>query len=160
MSSVNKVLLVGNLGADPEIRRTQDGRAIANLRMATSETWKDKATGERKERTEWHRVVIFNEGLAKVAEQYLKKGSKVYLEGALQTRKWQDKDGQDKYSTEVVLQGFHCALVMLDGRGERTEDREEATETYGGHRGGNAGPSPRRTQDMDDEIPFAPEWRG
>jgi single-strand DNA-binding protein len=115
--SVNKVILVGNLGADPEIRRTQDGRPIANLRVATSDTWRDKATGERKEKTEWHRVVIFNEGLCKIVEQYLKKGSKVYLEGALQTRKWQDKDGNDRYSTEVVLQGFNSSLTMLDGRG-------------------------------------------
>ena len=114
--SVNKVILVGNLGADPEVRRTQDGRPIVNLRVATSETWRDKASGERKEKTEWHRVVIFSEGLAKVAEQYLKKGAKVYLEGALQTRKWQDKDGQDRYSTEVVLQGFNSVLTMLDGR--------------------------------------------
>ena len=115
--SVNKVILIGNLGADPEIRRTQDGRPIANLRVATSESWRDKATGERKEKTEWHRVVIFNEGLCKIVEQYLKKGSKVYLEGALQTRKWQDKDGHDKYSTEVVLQGFNSQLTMLDTRG-------------------------------------------
>src|SRR5256714_2279906 len=115
--SVNKVILVGNLGKDPEIRRTQDGRPIANLSVATSETWRDKATGERRERTEWHRVVIFNEGLCRIAEQYLKKGSKVYLEGQLQTRKWQDQSGQDKYTTEVVLQGFNSQLTMLDGRG-------------------------------------------
>ena len=115
--SVNKVILVGNLGADPEVRRTQDGRPIVNLRVATSDTWRDKNTGERREKTEWHRVVIFSEGLAKIAEQYLKKGSKVYLEGALQTRKWQDKDGQDRYSTEVVLQGFNSALTMLDRAG-------------------------------------------
>src|SRR6476646_3573119 len=115
--SVNKVILVGNLGADPEVRRTQDGRPIVNLRVATSEAWRDKNTGERREKTEWHRVVIFSEGLAKIAEQYLKKGSKVYLEGALQTRKWQDKDGHDKYSTEVVLQGFNSQLTMLDTRG-------------------------------------------
>ena len=115
--SVNKVILVGNLGKDPEIRRTQDGRPIANLSVATSETWRDKATGERKEKTEWHRVVIFNEGLCKVAEQYLKKGAKVYLEGALQTRKWTDQSGVEKYSTEVVLQGFNSTLTMLDGRG-------------------------------------------
>ena len=114
--SVNKVILVGNLGKDPEIRRTQDGRPIANLSVATSESWRDKATGERKEKTEWHRVVIFNEGLCKIAEQYLKKGAKVYLEGALQTRKWTDKDGVEKYSTEVVLQGFNSPLTMLDGR--------------------------------------------
>src|SRR6201984_1733016 len=115
--SVNKVILIGNLGADPEIRRTQDGRPIANLRIATSETWRDKATGERKEKTEWHRVVIFNEGLSKIAEQYLKKGAKVYLEGALQTRKWQDQSGQERYTTEVVLQGFNSALTMLDRAG-------------------------------------------
>ena len=115
--SVNKVILVGNLGADPEIRRTQDGRPIANLRIATSETWRDKGTGERKEKTEWHRVVIFNEGLCKVAEQYLKKGAKVYIEGALQTRKWTDQSGVEKFSTEVVLQGFNSTLTMLDGRG-------------------------------------------
>ena len=112
--SVNKVILVGNLGKDPEIRRTQDGRPIANLSVATSETWRDKATGERKEKTEWHRVVIFNENIAKVAEQYLKKGAKVYVEGQLQTKKWQDQQGQDRYSTEVVLQGFNSQLVMLD----------------------------------------------
>ncbi len=115
--SVNKVILIGNLGKDPEIRRTQDGRPIANLSVATSESWRDKTTGERKEKTEWHRVVVFNEGLCKIIEQYLKKGSKVYLEGALQTRKWQDKDGHDNYSTEVVLQGFNSQLTMLDGRG-------------------------------------------
>ncbi|MEQ8827167.1 MAG: single-stranded DNA-binding protein, partial [Parvibaculum sp.] len=116
--SVNKVILIGNLGADPEIRRTQDGRPIANLSVATSESWRDKNTGERREKTEWHRVVIFNEGLCKIAENYLKKGSKVYLEGQLQTRKWQDQSGQDKYSTEVVLQGFNGNLTMLDGRNE------------------------------------------
>ena len=115
--SVNKVILIGNLGADPEIRRTQDGRPIANLRLATSESWRDKATGERKEKTEWHRVVIFSEGLCKIAEQYLKKGSKIYIEGQLQTRKYNDKDGVEKYSTEVVLQNFNSTLTMLDTRG-------------------------------------------
>lgn len=114
--SVNKVILVGNLGKDPEIRRTQDGRPIANLRIATSETWRDKNTGERREKTEWHSVVIFSEPLCKVVEQYLKKGAKVYIEGQLQTRKWQDQQGQDRYSTEVVLQGFNGTLTMLDGR--------------------------------------------
>jgi single-strand DNA-binding protein len=113
--SVNKVILIGNLGADPEIRRTQDGRPIANLRVATSDSWRDKTTGERREKTEWHRVVIFSEGLCKIVGQYLKKGSKVYLEGSLQTRKWQDKD--DRYSTEVVLQGFNSQLTMLDTQG-------------------------------------------
>jgi single-strand DNA-binding protein len=115
--SVNKVILVGNLGKDPEIRRTQDGRPIANLRVATTDTWRDKTSGERREKTEWHSVVIFNEGLCRVAEQYLKKGAKVYIEGALQTRKWQGQDGQDRYSTEVVLQGFNSVLTMLDSRG-------------------------------------------
>src|ERR1700683_5453905 len=115
--SVNKVILIGNLGADPEIRRTQDGRPVANLRLATSESWKDKNTGERKEKTEWHRVVIFNENLCRIAEQYLKKGSKVFIEGALQTRKWQDQSGQDRYSTEVVLQGFRGEMTLLDRSG-------------------------------------------
>jgi len=113
--SVNKVILVGNLGKDPEIRRTQDGRPIANLRVATTESWRDKNSGERREKTEWHSVVIFNEGLCRVAEQYLRKGSKVYIEGQLQTRKWQDQQGQDRYSTEVVLQNFSHNLTMLDG---------------------------------------------
>ena len=115
--SVNKVILIGNLGKDPEIRRTQDGRPIANLRVATTETWRDKTSGEKREKTEWHSVVIFNEGLCRVAEQYLKKGAKVYIEGQLQTRKWQGQDGQDRYSTEVVLQGFNSVLTMLDARG-------------------------------------------
>ena len=165
--SVNKVILIGNLGADPEIRRTQDGRPIANLRIATSETWRDKATGERKEKTEWHRVVVFNEGLCKVIEQYVKKGSKVYIEGALQTRKWQDKDGQDRYSTEVVLQGFNSVLTMLDSRaggGSSGGDFGGGNEDFGssGPSGGGGG-APRRqpamagggrNNDMDDEIPF------
>jgi single-strand DNA-binding protein len=115
--SVNKVILIGNVGADPEIRRTQDGRPIANLRIATSESWRDRNSGERKEKTEWHTVVVFNEGLCKVVEQYVKKGAKLYIEGALQTRKWQDQNGNDRYSTEVVLQGFGSTLTMLDGRG-------------------------------------------
>src|SRR5437868_13304810 len=145
--SVNKVILVGNLGADPEVRRTQDGRPIVNLRVATSESWRDKATGERKEKTEWHRVVIFSEGLAKVAEQYLKKGSKVYLEGALQTRKWQDKDGQDRYSTEVVLQGFNSALTLLDPKPAGTSSRptEEAAPAYSKATPNKAPTSPPRT---------------
>jgi single-strand DNA-binding protein len=162
--SVNKVILIGNLGADPEVRRTQDGRPIVNLRVATSDTWRDKATGERRERTEWHRVVIFSEGLAKIAEQYLKKGSKVYLEGSLQTRKWQDQSGQDKYSTEVVLQGFNAVLTMLDRAGGGAEPSYDA----GNGDFGASGPAPRerkpamagaagggsRGGDMDDEIPF------
>jgi single-strand DNA-binding protein len=157
--SVNKVILVGNLGADPDIRRTQDGRPIANLSIATSETWRDKNTGERKEKTEWHRVVIFNEGLCKVAEQYLKKGAKVYIEGALQTRKWQDKDGKDKYSTEVVLQGFNSTLTMLDGRGGGGGGSFASDE--GGGSFSSGGPSQRRSvpasggrDDMNDDIPF------
>jgi single-strand DNA-binding protein len=158
--SVNKVILVGNLGADPEIRRTQDGRPIANLRVATSESWRDKATGERREKTEWHRVVIFNEGLCRIAEQYLKKGSKVYIEGQLQTRKWQDQSGQDKYSTEVVLQGFNSQLTMLDGRGAGSAG--DSTGDDGGSDFGASGPSGSRARKpaavgaggLDDEIPF------
>jgi len=119
--SVNKVILVGNLGADPEVRTLPSGNKVVNLSVATSDSWRDKNSGERKEKTEWHRVVIFSEGLARVAEQYLRKGSKVYLEGALQTRKWQDQSGADKYSTEVVLQGFNSNLTMLDGRGDNAE---------------------------------------
>jgi len=135
--SVNKVILVGNLGADPEIRRTQDGRPVANLRLATSDSWKDKATGERREKTEWHRVVIFNENLCRIAEQYLKKGSKVYIEGQLQTRKWQDQSGQDRYSTEVVLQGFRGELTLLDRSGsagaegvKETQDGISSSSTF------------------------------
>jgi single-strand DNA-binding protein len=160
--SVNKVILVGNLGKDPEIRRTQDGRPIANLSVATSESWRDKATGERKEKTEWHRVVIFNEGLCKVAEQYLKKGAKVYIEGQLQTRKWTDQAGVEKYSTEVVLQGFNSTLTMLDGRSGGAGSSFGTDESSGDF--GSAGPSgatPRRavaagarSSDMDDDIPF------
>ena len=158
--SVNKVILVGNLGKDPEIRRTQDGRPIANLSVATSESWRDKATGERKEKTEWHRVVIFNEGLCKVAEQYLKKGAKVYIEGQLQTRKWTDQSGADKYSTEVVLQGFNSNLTMLDGRGGGGSNF--SSDDQGGDFGaGGPSSAPRRAvaagarnSDMDDDIPF------
>ncbi len=156
--SVNKVILVGNLGADPEIRRTQDGRPIANLRVATSESWRDKNTGERREKTEWHRVVIFNEGLCRVAEQYLKKGAKVYIEGALQTRKWTDQSGQERYSTEVVLQGFNSVLTMLDGRSGGGGSAgggggDYGDEDFGGGRssGGSRGSF---SQDLDDEIPF------
>jgi single-strand DNA-binding protein len=159
--SVNKVILVGNLGKDPEIRRTQDGRPIANLSVATSESWRDKATGERKEKTEWHRVVIFNEGLCKIAEQYLKKGAKVYLEGQLQTRKWTDQSGVEKYSTEVVLQGFNSNLTMLDGRsggGGASSGADDSSGDFGA--GGSSSPPRRavaaggRNGDMDDDIPF------
>jgi single-strand DNA-binding protein len=164
--SVNKVILIGNLGADPEIKRTQDGRPIANLRIATSDTWRDKNTGERKEKTEWHRVVIFNEGLCKVAEQYLKKGAKVYIEGALQTRKWTDQQGVEKYSTEVVLQNFNSTLTMLDGRSGGTGGGGSFGGEEAGGDFGSSGPSsapPRRAvaaagarvnSDMDDDIPF------
>lgn len=135
--SINKVTLIGNLGADPEIRRTTDGRPVANLRIATSESWKDKNTGEKREKTEWHRVVCFNDGLCKVIEQYTKKGSKVYIEGQLQTRKWKDKDGVEKYSTEVVMQGFNSTLVLLDSRSDSNPAQAE----------------PQR-QELDDEIPL------
>src|SRR6185437_9020332 len=144
--SVNKVILVGNLGADPEVRRTQDGRPIVNLRIATSDTWRDKATGERKEKTEWHRVVIFSEGLAKVAEQYLKKGAKVYIEGQLQTRKWTDQSGVEKYSTEVVLQNFNSTLTMLDGRSSGGGGNFGGSDDSGGDFGSGSpsGGGPRR----------------
>ena len=148
MAGVNKVILIGNLGRDPEIRTTQDGRRIANLNIATSESWKDKSTGERREKTEWHRVVIFNDGLAGVAQQYLHKGSKVYIEGQLQTRKWQDQSGQDRYSTEVVMQNYGGVLVMLDGK-----------DSQGGASVGNAYASASRGgADVDplpgDRVPF------
>ncbi|MDR7147110.1 single-stranded DNA-binding protein [Rhizobium sp. BE258] len=182
--SVNKVILIGNVGADPEIRRTQDGRPIANLRIATSETWRDRNSGERKEKTEWHTVVVFNEGLCKVIEQYVKKGAKLYIEGALQTRKWQDQQGQDRYSTEVVLQGFGSTLTMLDGRGDgggagagfgggggggRSNNNDygggggygddygaPAQSSGGGGRGGSAGGGAggNFSRDLDDDIPF------
>jgi single-strand DNA-binding protein len=161
--SVNKVILVGNLGKDPEIRRTQDGRPIANLSVATSESWRDKATGERKEKTEWHRVVIFNEGLCKIAEQYLKKGAKIYIEGQLQTRKWTDQSGVEKYSTEVVLQGFNSNLTMLEGRSGGGGSFGSDDQSGGGDFGGSGPASaPRRAvaaagsrnNDMDDDIPF------
>ena len=162
--SINKVILIGNLGADPEIKRTQDGRPIANLRIATSENWRDKATGERKEKTEWHRVVIFNEGLCRIAEQYLRKGAKVYIEGQLQTRKWTDQSGAERYSTEVVLQGFNSQLTMLDGRGGGGGSSFGADDAGGGFgSGAPMGGAPRRAavaggggrnSDMDDDIPF------
>ena len=161
--SVNKVILIGNLGADPEIRHTQDGRPIVNLRVATSDSWRDKATGERREKTEWHRVVIFSEGLARIAEQYLRKGSKVYLEGALQTRKWEDQSGQERYSTEVVLQGFNSTLTMLDGRRDGAGAGEGGA-GEGGSGGGGGGDFGRSkplassgggfNKELDDEIPF------
>ena len=173
--SVNKVILVGNLGADPEIRRTQDGKPIANLRLATTETWRDRNSGERREKTEWHRVVIFNEGLCRVAEQYLKKGAKVYVEGQLQTRKWTDNQNQERYSTEIVLQGFNSTLTMLDGRGGGS-GASGGDDEYGGdfgrggggggyersggggrdERGGGGGGNraQRMNEVLDDDIPF------
>tara|TARA_R110000744_G_scaffold371480_2_gene482510 strand:- start:3534 stop:4010 length:477 start_codon:yes stop_codon:yes gene_type:complete len=155
--SVNKVILIGNLGADPEVRSFQNGGKVANLRIATSETWKDKNSGERREKTEWHTVAIFNEGLVRIAEQYLKKGSKVYIEGQLQTRKWQDQSGADKYSTEVVLQGFGGTLTMLDAPngGSNSSHSQQGGGGYdqGGGYGGNdqGGSGPR---DLGDSIPF------
>ncbi|SFK65313.1 single-stranded DNA-binding protein [Shimia haliotis] len=174
--SVNKVIIIGNLGRDPEVRTFQNGGKVCNLRIATSETWKDRNTGERKERTEWHSVAIFQEGLVRIAEQYLRKGSKVYVEGKLQTRKWQDQSGQDRYSTEVVLQGFDGVLTMLDGRsgggdgggfggggqggggygggydqGGGGYDQGGGGNFGGGQQGGGGG-APSR--DLDDEIPF------
>lgn len=159
--SLNRATLIGNLGKDPEIRRTQDGRPIANLSIATSESWRDKNTGERREKVEWHRVVIFSEGLAKIAEQYLKKGSKVCVEGQIQTRKWTDQQGVEKYSTEIVLQGYSAQMILLGdggGGGQRNNDN-------GGDFGGGSSPPRRsapagggggysRNNDMDDDIPF------
>ena len=166
--SVNKVILIGNLGADPEVRTFQNGGKVCNLRIATSENWKDKNTGERREKTEWHTVAIFQEGLVRIAEQYLRKGSKVYIEGKLQTRKWQDQSGQDRYSTEVVLNGFDGTLTMLDGRnseggggggggysggsGGGSYGGDSGGGSYGG--GGSGGGAPSGGSDMDDEIPF------
>ena len=170
--SVNKVILVGNLGRDPEVRRMGNGDPVVNLNIATSETWRDKQSGERKEKTEWHRVVIFSEPLAKIAEQYLRKGSKVYVEGQLQTREWQDKDGVKKYTTEVVLQRYRGELTLLDGRdgggssGRDLDDGGGYDQIGGGDRGGYSGGGARsggggrapagggRANDLDDDIPF------
>ena len=181
--SVNKVILIGNLGKDPEIRSLGSGERVANLRIATTESWRDKASGERKEKTEWHSVVIFNENIIRVAEQYLKKGSSVYVEGALQTRKWQDKDGQDRYSTEIVVNKFRGELTMLGGRGDASSmggdedgggygggrssggggggwNRDSQSDRGGGYGGGgrsgggSSGPKESFPADLDDEIPF------
>jgi len=163
--SVNKVILIGNLGADPEIRSLGSGDRVANLRIATSETWRDRNSGERKEKTEWHRVVVFNENIVKVCESYLRKGSTVYIEGAIQTRKWTDQSGQEKYSTEIVLQKFRGELTMLGGRGGDAEQGEGGYSSGGGYGGGNGGFSsgPRQSSqapredfsaNLDDEIPF------
>ncbi|MFI4974175.1 MAG: single-stranded DNA-binding protein [Caulobacterales bacterium] len=156
--SVNKVILVGNLGRDPEIRTLNSGDRVANLNLATSESWRDRNSGERKEKTEWHRVVIFNDNLVKVAEQFLRKGSKVYIEGALQTRKYTDQSGQEKFSTEIVLQKFRGELTMLDGKGEGGGREEGDFGGYsaagGGQRTQPSGPRETFTADLDDEIPF------
>lgn len=166
--SVNKVILVGNVGKDPEIRRTQDGRGIANFSLATSDSWRDKTTGERKEKTEWHRVVVFNDNLCKVVEQYVRKGSKLYIEGQLQTRKWTDQAGIEKYSTEVVLQGYNGTLTMLDGRQSGTATQDFGTLEYAGDstlegsappshsegKRGSKGGSKSFDKALDDEIPF------
>ncbi|EKE77613.1 single-stranded DNA-binding protein [Oceanibaculum indicum] len=167
--SVNKVILIGNLGRDPEIRSMQNGQKVANLALATSESWRDRQSGERKERTEWHRVVIFNENLIDVAEKYLRKGSKIYIEGSLQTRKWQDQSGQEKYTTEIVLQRYRGELTMLDGRGDGGGSGggygggsggggggyDSGPDDYsGGSSGGSGGGAPRGGSDLDDEIPF------
>ena len=165
--SVNKVILVGNLGNEPEVRNLPSGGKVVNLSVATSERWRDRNTGEQREKTEWHRVVIFSEGLAKVAEQYLRKGSKVYLEGQLQTRKWQDQSGQDKYSTEIVLQGFNASMVLLDGRGEGAGDSggfrgndDGGFRGVSNNSGGGGGRRPSsnapafESGGLDDDIPF------
>jgi single-strand DNA-binding protein len=148
--SVNSVTLLGHLGKDPEIRTTQQGGKVCNLRVATSETWKDRETGERREKTEWHTVTIWNEPLAKVAEQFLRKGSKVYLTGSLETKKYQAQDGTDRYSTEVVLRPYRGELVLLDGKG----DRESMADDYGGGRWEHQRPGHQSPADLDDEVPF------
>ncbi len=166
--SVNKVILIGNLGADPEVRHTQDGRAICNLRLATTESWRDKQSGEKRDKTEWHSVVIFNEQLGKVAQQYLKKGAKVYIEGQLQTRKWQDNSGNDRYTTEIVLQNYSGQLTMLDGRNGSSGFNDGGNSDYDPGAGGGSrdtpkigsgksresAPSKSFEKELDDEIPF------
>jgi single-strand DNA-binding protein len=157
--SVNKVILVGNLGKDPEVRHTQDGKAIVSFSIATTESWRDKSSGERKEKTEWHRIVVFNEGIAKVAEQYLKKGSSVYIEGSLQTRKWTDKDGAEKYTTEIVLQNYGGTLTMLGGKpGSGGGDSYGGGDEFGSSspmdRPRSAAKPANFARDLDDEVPF------
>lgn len=168
---LNKATIIGHLGADPEMRRTQDGKLIANFNVATSERWNDKNTGEKKEHTDWHRVVVFNENLSKIAEQYLKKGSKIYLEGAMKTRKWEDQNGIERYTTEIVLTGFNCVLTMLDNVGggmpkasseddygqtrSRSDDRRQSSDNGRSMRQQNANFS----RELDDDIPFSMEWR-
>lgn len=161
--SVNKVILIGNLGQDPEVRQFSNGGQVCNLRIATSESWKDKQSGERRERTEWHTVAIFSEPLVRVAQNYLKKGSKVYIEGQLETRKWQDQNGQDRYSTEVVLRPYRSELTMLDGRSNASGGDQMGGgygqpvgggDSYGGNRGGGAPQTANNDYDLDDDIPF------
>lgn len=156
--SVNKVILIGNLGADPEIRRMNSGDQVASLRIATSDTWRDRNTGERRERTEWHSVVIFNENLVKVVEQYLKKGAKIYIEGQLQTRKWQDQNGNDRYTTEIVLQKYRGELQMLDSRGEGGGSRQQVSDQSGGYgspdQGNNNQSDGGFSRQLDDDVPF------
>jgi single-strand DNA-binding protein len=160
--SVNRVMLIGHLGADPDVRRMNSGDAVVNLRIATSESWRDKNSGERREKTEWHQIVIFNDALAKIAEQYLKKGAKVYIEGQLQTRKWQDNNNNDRYTTEIVLQKFRGDLQMLGSKDDNGGGRRDDREDYGSRsgrddsRGGGGG---RPGRELDDEIPFFMEWR-
>ncbi|MDO3434366.1 single-stranded DNA-binding protein [Rhizobium sp. CBN3] len=162
--SMNRATLIGHLGADPETRRTQDGRPIVSFNLATSETWRDKHTGDRKEATEWHRIVVFNEGLCDVAEKYIKKGAKVLIEGSIKTRKWQDQQGQDRYATEIVLSGFDSKLLMLDRQGSGRAPPPEGSDDYGSPSSrtnsyGGGAPAGSFSRDLDDDIPFAPEWR-
>lgn len=154
VGSINKVVLVGNLGADPRVNTTQNGSKVVTLSVATSDTWKDKLSGERKERTEWHRVVVFNAQLADVAERYLRKGSKVYIEGQLQTRKWEDANGQEKYTTEVVLQNFSSNLIMLDGRGDAGAGADVFSGSSSASSGWDSAPAAGGAADLDDDIPF------
>jgi single-strand DNA-binding protein len=159
MSDLNQLTVTGRLGADPEIRRSQDGKPIANLRLAVSETWRDRNSGERKEKTEWIAVTVFSEGLCKVVEQYLRKGSKVLLQGAWKTRKWSDQSGNDRYSTELVLQGFDAKLIMLDGpSGERQQSKPQTG--YDDEDEPRQGQAANFSRDLDDDIPFLMEWRG
>ncbi|MFN7038645.1 MAG: single-stranded DNA-binding protein [Alphaproteobacteria bacterium] len=153
VGSINKVILVGNVGKDPEVRTTQDGKELANIVLATSESWKDKSTGERREKTEWHKIVIFSEGLVNVVKNYVKKGSKLYVEGSLQTRKWTDTTGNDRYSTEIVLQGYNCALTMLDSRNHSQGDTHSDDEYYQNNKSSSSTQS-FAEGDIDDEIPF------
>ncbi len=160
--SVNKVILIGNVGQDPEVRQFQNGGQVASFSLATSESWKDKASGEKKDKTEWHRISVFSEGLVRIVQSYVKKGSKLYIEGQLETRKWQDKEGQDRYTTEIVLRNFNSTLTLLDsagggaGGGARGRMDEEPSYAGGGGGGGRkvSGPKENFSQDMDDEIPF------